>query len=73
MIALYDKVLGGPVFLDHGVESLRIEFFPEFLIQTVRVPELLGGAKLLQKVQISAQGTTTCATMLQTTDGRLMP
>ena len=22
MIALYDKVLGGPVFLDHGVEAV---------------------------------------------------
>jgi len=49
-----------PSNLHYHLETLR--FFSNILLQTVRVPKLLDGAKYCRKVQVSAQGATTSQT-----------
>jgi len=49
------------------------EFLLNILIQTVRVHELLGGAKILSKSSSLCLGCTVQQRYRQTTDGRLMP
>jgi len=63
-----------PIFYTLLYLTCFLRILPKILIQTVLVPELLGGTKNCRKVLDSAQGTITLQTTdRQTTDGRLMP
>ena len=54
------------LYFAHRIPQNPFEFLPKILTQTVRLPELLGGAKILPK-------SSSLTDDRQTADGRFMP